>query len=246
MKSLTRTARTTGMLYLGLAIAGLLGFLLIRPEIYTAGDPSATMANLIENEGLARIGIALEFMVVLTQALVAVWFYKLFRSVSSTAAGSLAAFGLINATAILGSAAFLITALTVALDPGLAPGGDAAATAQLMYELSAAFWGVGAIFFGLWLVPMGYLVLVSRWMPRPLGWVLVAGGVGYVLSTFVVYVTPDAPGALEALLTGIATVGELWMIGYLVIKGTRAGVGVPDSPSVGVVEVGGSAGSGPR
>ena len=71
----------------------------------------------------------------LTQALVAVWFYKLFRSISSTAVGSLAAFGLINGTAILSSAAFLVTALAVALDPGLSAGGNAAATAQLMYEL---------------------------------------------------------------------------------------------------------------
>lgn len=135
-------------------------------------------------------GIALGLLVVLTQALVAIWFYKLFRTVSSTAAGSLAAFGLMNSAAILSSAAFLVTAVTVALDPALAPGGDAAATAQLMYELSGAFWGVGALFFGLWLIPMGYLVLTSEWMPRPLGWILIGGGVGYILSAFVVISFP--------------------------------------------------------
>ena len=101
MRSLKATARTTGLLYLGVGITGMLGFLLIRPEIYVAGDAAATLANLVEREMLARLGIALELLVVLTQALAAVWFYKLFRTVSSTAAGSLAAFGLINSTAIL-------------------------------------------------------------------------------------------------------------------------------------------------
>ena len=224
MGSLKRTARITGLLYLGVGITGMLGFLLIRPEIYVAGDAAATLANLVGREMLARLGIAFELLVVLTQALVSIWFYKLFRTVSSTAAGSLAAFGLINSTAILASAAFLVTALTGALDPALAPGGDAAGTVQLMYELSGAFWGVGALFFGLWLIPMGYLVVVSRWMPRPLGSILVAGGVGYVLSAFVLYLIPDAPGAVEVALTVLATAGEFWMIGYLLIKGVRTDI----------------------
>ena len=92
-----------------------------------------------------------------TQALAAVWFYRLFRSVDSFAAGCLAAFGLVNAVVILGSAVFLATAIQVAGDPGLAPGGDAAATVQLMYVLSGGLWDVGGLFFGLWLVPMGWL-----------------------------------------------------------------------------------------
>ena len=112
----------------------------------------------------------------------------------------------------------------MALDPALAPGGDAAATAQLMYEMSGAFWGVGALFFGLWLIPMGYLVVVSRWMPRPLGWILMAGGVGYILSAFVVYLVPDAPSWVELAMTIPATVGEFWMMGYLLIKGVRSDI----------------------
>ena len=85
MTSLKTTARTTGLLYLGVGVTGMLGFLLIRREIYVAGDAAATYANLVEREMLARLGIAFELLVVLTQALAAVWFYKLFRTVSSTA-----------------------------------------------------------------------------------------------------------------------------------------------------------------
>ena len=103
------------------------------------------------------------------------------------AAGCIAAFGLVNAVAILASAAFLATALDVALEDALAPGGDAAATAQLMYVVSGNFWAVGGLFFGLWLVPMGCVRAAVGWMPRPLGWLLVVGGVGYVLSAFVAY-----------------------------------------------------------
>ncbi len=216
MPALVRTARTTGLLYLGLAIAGGLGFLLIRPWLYAADDPAATLANLVEHESLARAGVAFELLIVVTQALAAAWFYRLFRAADPFAAGGIAAFGLINAIAVLVSAAMLATALEVALEPT----GDAAATVQRLYLVSGNLWGVGGLFFGLWLIPMGWCVLRSGWMPRALGWILVAGGVGYLLSAFIHYLVPGAQGVVDALALP-ATVGEVWMVGYLLIHGVR-------------------------
>ena len=163
----------------------------------------------------------LELAIVVTQALAAVWFYKLFRSANSTAAWALAVFGMANALVVLASAGFMATALTVSTDFGLAPGGDAAATVQLMYQLSASSWGVGSLFFGLWLIPMGYIATGSGLMPKWLGRILVIGGVGYVLSAFVNYGIADAPAWLGEGLPLPATVGEFWMIGFLLLKGIR-------------------------
>jgi hypothetical protein len=199
----------------------MLGFLIIRPQLFAAGDPVATLANLTENESLARLGLGLELLVVLTQSLAAVWFYKLFHSLNRTAAFGVAVFGLMNAAAIMASAAFLATASAVAGDPTLAVGGDAATTVQLLFELSGNSWGVGAVFFGLWLIPMGYVVSSSGRFPRPLGWVLMAGGAGYVLSAFVGYGLAGAPMWLVDGLAYPATVGEFWIIGYLLVLGIR-------------------------
>ena len=221
MDSLRRTARLTGLAYLALGITGMLGFLWVRPRIFVADDPAATLANLIENPGLARAGLALELGIVLSQALVAVAFYRLFRAVNPAAAGTVTAFGLMNSAAILGSSAMLSEAIRVATSPDAVV--DPAGTAQLLYRLSEGFWAGGNIFFGLWLVPMGYLVIVSGWMPRLLGRVLVVGGVGYVLSGFVGVLAPDAPGAVAMLLTVPASVGEFWIIGYLLVRGVRHG-----------------------
>ncbi len=216
----SHTARVTGLFYLGLAVTGLLGFLLIRNQLFVADDPQATLDNLTEHESLARLGIIIELGVVLTQALVAVWFYRLFRSVDSFAAGLIAAFGLVNSVAILGSAAALATALDVSTDSSLTIAGGTAATAQLLYVLSGHLWLAGGIFFGLWLIPMGWLVVRSGWLPKPLGWTLIVGGVGYVVSAFASYVFPDA-GTATSLLTMPATIGELWIVGYLIIRGVR-------------------------
>jgi hypothetical protein len=194
--------------------------MLIRNQLFVADDAEATTANLMQHESLARVGVVLEMGVVITQALVAVWFYRLFRGVNTLAAGSITAFGLVNATAILVSVALLATALEVSQDPSLTQGGGAASTVQLLYVVSANLWTVGGIFFGLWLIPMGWLARQSGWMPNLLGWILMIGGIGYVANAFLTYLIPNA-GPAVGLLTIPATIGELWMVGYLCLRGIR-------------------------
>ncbi|MGE0441227.1 MAG: DUF4386 domain-containing protein [Gemmatimonadales bacterium] len=222
MTDLRRTARATGLWYLGIALTGLIGFLLIRPAIHIPGSPAETARNLVEQATLARLGIALELGIVLTQAGAALWFYRLFRSVDAFAAGALVAFGLVNSVAILGSAAFMATALGVSADPGMAPGGDVAATVQLLYEVSGKLWSVAALFFGLWLIPMGWLARASGRMPAALGWTLMVGGVGYIVSGFLANGLAGVPSWLVEGLTIPASIGEFWMIGYLLSIGVRA------------------------
>ena len=222
-----RTARVTGVWYLLLGISGLLGFLIVRPQIYVPGDAGSTLANLVEREALARLGLALELAVVAAQALAAVWFFKLFRRLNHDAAWALAAFGMANAAAIMISATAMATALAVAGDVGLAPGADAASTVQLMYELSTSSWAVGGLFFGLWLIPMGYVVAATGLMPRWLGRILIVGGLGYVLSTFMRFGIADTPAWLVDGLVLPATIGEFWMIGYLLVRGIRRSDGPP-------------------
>jgi Domain of unknown function (DUF4386) len=221
MTTIKRTARLTGLAYLGLAISGMLGFLLVRGQLYVPGDAAATTANLVGHEALARVGVAIDLSGVLTQALVALWFFKLFRRVNSFAAGAIAAFGLVNAVMMLVGVVFSATGLDVALGDAASPG-DRAASAQLLYELSGAAWSVGGLFFGLWLIPMGWLAWRSGYMPRLLGWVLVVGGFGYILSTYVSHLAPGLAGSSSAL-TVPASVGEFWMVGYLLWKGVRPG-----------------------
>jgi Domain of unknown function (DUF4386) len=216
-----RTARITGLWYLALALSGMVGFLLIRPQLYDAADPAATLGSLTGNLSLAYGAVAADLAVVTAQAGAAVWFYKLFRPLNPVAAWGVAAFGVANAVVILMSALFLTTAVAIADDAALAVGDASAATVALLLQLSSAAWSVGGIFFGLWLIPMGYSVVSSRAMPMALGWLLVAGGVGYVLSAFVDNAAPAAPPAVSGVLTLAATVGEFWMIGYLLIKGIR-------------------------
>lgn len=219
MHSLSHTARLTGAFYLGLAITGMLGFLLIRPQVFVSGESAAVLDALASDLPLARLGLLLELGIVVTQVLTALWFFKLFRGTNSFAAGSLATLGLMNAVAILGSAASLGTAIQFAESTSA----DAAAQASLLILLSEGFWAAGVVFFGAWLIPMGMLVLQSGFAWRWIGWVLVSGGIGYIASIVLGTLAPEAT-AFADLLTIPATIGEFAIMLSLLIRGVPARV----------------------
>jgi hypothetical protein len=217
-KELVSTARAAGIWYLVLAITGVLGFLVLHPQVYVAVQISQTVANLQEQEMLARWRLLLEFVIILSQALAAVYFFKLFKDVNHFAAWCLAAWGMMNAAAIMISAMAMGGAIQVANTE--LPVNEKLVMVEIFVQVIKNAWGVGNLFFGLWLIPMGYIVSSSQRMPVWLGRTLIVGGVGYIASAFLTY------GGLEYswidLLTIPASIGEFWMIGYLMIFGIRA------------------------
>ncbi len=216
-RELVRTARMTGIWYVALAISGMVGFLFLHPQVYAGDDPAKTVSNLMEFETLARLRLVFELLIVASQALAAVWFYKLFKDIQHEAAWALAAWGMMNATAIMISALAMGGAIEVAHST-LAMNEKVITTGVFQQFIKHA-WGVGSLFFGLWLIPMGYIVTSSQRMPLWLGSVLILGGVGYILSTFISYM--GVTGSWVGMLTIPATFGEFWMIAYLLIYGIR-------------------------
>lgn len=51
-------------------------------------DPATTLENLISKEPIARVRLILELLIVVSQALAAAWFYKLFREINGWAAST--------------------------------------------------------------------------------------------------------------------------------------------------------------
>lgn len=52
--NLALTARLAGFSYLAMAIAGVLGFIVVHPAVFASGDPAQTLANLQSDPMMAR------------------------------------------------------------------------------------------------------------------------------------------------------------------------------------------------
>ncbi len=213
---LVKIARTAGIWYLMLAISGVLGFLIFHPQVYDS-DPQKTLTNLIDFESLARTRLLLEFAIIVAQALTAVWFYRLFRDINEWAAWSVGIWGMVNSVVIMISAISMGSAIEIVSSSQSVE--DKVILIELLSSLITNAWGIGGLFFGLWLIPLGYIITSTKRMPIWLGRTLIAGGIGYLLSTTINYIGIEIP--LSQYLTVPATVGEFWMIGYLIIFGIR-------------------------
>ena len=54
------------------------------------------------------------------------------------------------------------------------------------------------------------------------------GGIGYLVSAFVSYLFPNAD-LIAGLLTVPATIGEIWIMGYLIIVGVHDHAPAPEA-----------------
>jgi hypothetical protein len=74
---------------------------------------------------------------------------------------------------------------------------------------------IAAIFWRLWLFPMGYLVFASGFLPKFIGVFLIIAGLGYVIQSLSVVLLPNHKVNI-ALFTGW---GELFLALWLLVRG---------------------------
>jgi hypothetical protein len=220
-EQLIKTARLVGVWYLILAISGLFGFVIFHPQIFVAEDPQKTLTNLINLGSISRIRLLFELVIIISQALTAVWFYKLFCGINKWAASTLGIWGTVNCVVIMVSAISMSSAIEIANSTSPTYQ-EKIYLIQLLGKLITNAWSIGGLFFGLWLIPMGYIVISSGRMPIWLGRILILGGIGYLLQTFINCI--GIQSSYINILVIPATVGEFWMIGYLLIYGIRPAI----------------------
>ena len=76
---------------------------------------------------------------------------------------------------------------------------------------------IAGIFFGLWLLSLGYLLYRSGYFPRVLGIMLMVGCFGYLTDAFVASLYPSV-GLIFRLMAGIA---EISFLLWLLIMGAK-------------------------
>jgi len=226
MDSTKRTARKAGLLYLRLAVSAPLGLMYVPSRLIVAGDATATADRIRASEWLLRLGIGSELFHQAVVIFLVLALYRLFKGVNEYHASLVVILGAlvsvpivfvnvlneVAALIVLSGADFLSAYGKSQLD-GLA---------YLFLRLHGQGLVVASVFWGLWLLPFGILVIRSGFIPRVLGYMLFLAGAGYLAGAFATLITPQyAPQVGQ--VTGILMFFELPIIFYLVIWGAREG-----------------------
>ena len=224
MESSKRLARIAGVLYLTVAILSGFAIGFVRPKIYVAGDAAGTAQNLAANEALFRLGFLADLAQSAAMLLVAIVLCLLFQHVNRNAARAIVVFAAVSVAIQCLNLAPYLAALSLATDPSYAtafgPGG-ADALVLLMMDLQHSGFLIAQVFFGLWLLPMGYLAVISGMFPKALGVLLVIACFSYLAHVPFVFLWPALGTTLTPFVAIPTVLAEMWMVLYLLIRGVK-------------------------
>lgn len=223
MEANKRLARIAGGLYLVVAVFGGFAELVVRAGIVEPGDAAATAANIRSSSTLFRLGFAADLVQATVFLFLAMTLYLLLRHVDELVARAMVVIVAVSVAIICVNLLNQVTALALATGDGSGTDRAAAdALAGTFADMHANGYLIAQVFFALWLVPLGWLVIRSGWFPKVLGALLIAGCIGYLADTFVTFLAPGIAGDLEPILVAPAAIGEIGFLLYLLFVGVRS------------------------
>jgi Domain of unknown function (DUF4386) len=217
-------ARIAGLLYLVVALLGGFSELYVRSSIVVGGDAASSADNIRASATLFRLGSTADLVQATFFLLTAFALYLLLRHVHELISRAMVIIVSVSVAIICLNMLNQFVALSIATDAEYASvfgasGSDA--LAGLFTEMHADGYLIAQIFFGLWLLPLGYLVYRSGYFPRALGVVLIAGCFGYLIDTFTHFLVPGVASSLEPIVVAPAAIGELGLVAWLLLKGVK-------------------------
>jgi hypothetical protein len=203
-------ARITGAVYLLFFLTAVLGAFL------TPASPDSIVAH----QSAFRLGFALTLISDACYVAVTALFYRLFWPVSRSIALVAAFFGLTGcATSAFASLFQLAPLIILGGGPGLRGlgGTQLPALAQMFLDLNAQSGDVALVFFGLFLVLIGYLIFRSTFLPRILAAPIALAGLGWLT-----FLWPPVANHLLIYVEVVGFLAELTLMLWLLFMGVNA------------------------
>jgi len=221
MDTSSKTARVAGLLYLFTVVTGIFSLIYVPSRVSGHGDATLAIANIARFESLFRFGLATGALGYVAFLILPLVLYKLLSPVNKSAAVLMVALAVVQVP-------IYFVALTNRLDALSLLEGDkfqkvfSPAEVRGMFMLLMAAYDnlvfVSELFWGLWLLPFGYLVFKSGFLPKFLGVLLMLGCFSYLMDFFVGMLMPHY--ALSDVVTLPASLGEIGICLWLTVMGT--------------------------
>ncbi len=218
---LGKAAMVAGFGLLIMTIFAVFAIYFVFDNLIVPGDATTTAKYILANEMQFRIGIGSYLIVIICDVVVAWALYIFLKPVNKNLSLLTAWFRLIYAIFFGIALVNYISVLQLLSDAHYLKVFETEQLhVQVMLFLNAFSdgWAIGLIFFGLHLTLLGYLVFKSGYIPKILGVLLVAAGLGYLIDNFVKFLLPN----YDLNIATFVGWGELLFMLWLLLKGGKA------------------------
>ena len=223
MDSIKKRARVAGLFYLLLAITSIFGLVYVPSKLIVLHDTAATVRNILVSPTLFRLGIISNLIYLIVFVFLVLAFYDLFKEVNKKLAIVMVALVLVGIPAAfvneLNHIAVLLL-LTGNYSHAFVPG-QIHTMVQWLLEIYEYGFNMTGIFWGLWLFPLGLLVIQSKFIPRVYGYLLIIGCFGYLIASFTFLLSPQYGRIVFPIVTLPSAIAEVAIIIWLLSKGVK-------------------------
>lgn len=225
---LHREAHLAGLAYFMTIAAGLFAEVHVRGSLRVAGDAAATASNILGAPGFFQLGMFADLVMLASYILVTVLLYRIFRNAGPTLSMAAAAFSF-TGIALLAANTGLLAGVPILLDGGQGAGGMETAQRQALayglLRLHSGIYSAAGIFFGLYCLAIGRLIIVSRLLPRPIGLLMALAGTVFLIDATLDLLAPEFSQQVPGVVMAISLVGEGALALWLAVAGlSRAGI----------------------
>lgn len=214
-----KRARLAGLLYLVTIAAGLFAEIGTRGAVIVQGDPGATAAKISANLTLYRMGEATDVVMLICYLVVTVLLYGLFREGGRQLSAIAAVFS-ITGIAILAATGIFHLAPLALLESGL-PAGQRDTLIALSLDLHGDLYNVSLIFFGVYCLLIGLVVMRSQRVPRVVAALMMVGGACHLVTKMMLIMAPEMAHAIPRFVNMMPLLGEVALAAWLTIFGVR-------------------------
>lgn len=225
MNARKNTARLAGLFWILATVATAFGLVYAQPKLIVPGDAAATAANIMASELLFRAAIVSHLLAQIFLFLFGLTLFQLIKEINKAwatvfltsilltvaigVANQLNNFGVLL---LLGQADYLKQFTPEQLH----------AMAMTLLRLSNSGQGLLELFWTPYLFSLGWLILRSRFLPRPLGVLLMIMSAGFWINCFTKFLIPGFhPGMFTQLAMGLGALGGLPTKFWLLIRGAN-------------------------
>ncbi len=218
-----KLAKTAGVLYLFIVILSFWSFMYVPSQTQVRGDAVATMSKILSNEFLFRSGIIGNLANAVIFLFLALIFYRLFKDIDENLAKSLVVLVVVQIPIFFVSEALIYSALMVAKVELLKSYEVTQRQEFVLFLLRTSKYVIIVlqIFWGLWLIPLGQLILKSGYLPRIIGIFLILGGGAYVIEVMDYILLSEKLSFITDYFAILYSVAELSTVFWLLVKGVK-------------------------
>jgi len=211
-------------MYVLIIFLGLFAEVFVRQRLIVGNDAMVTAANIRAHEVLWRCGVASELVSLICVTVLMLTWLAVLRPVSRDLTALAIFFALtahaVGAIASLDALAALFPLNGASWLQSFNPEQLAALTRLTIREQSHTF-NLSLLLSGCFFTIAGPLIFRSGYLPKVIGILYTAAGVGYIVHTFVLVLAPERADVVFAVVGPFILLGETSLSLYLLIKGVQ-------------------------